>query len=207
MAKRGAIKTVRPHLSPNRKRSISSASRASVVSVCGKAAPPARRPPAEGRERWEPGRRFLRPAGFRRIDRPLWGSNSPFLCHRRPIGSPRRVEGEMAMRDLITGGAACAVPGSSSSSNPMGALANKLLGSSSKAQVWDDSEGEVVLANCWLLLGRNLLYMFIFREAKLSSSWSRIVVGSDELSLSKSFLRCYQFFRFLVVLISLSFYK
>lgn len=114
----------------------------------------------------------------------------------------------MAMRDLITGGAACAVPGSSSSSNPMGALANKLLGSSSKAQVWDvDSEGEVVLANCWLLLGRNLLYMFIFREAKLSSSWSRIVVGSDELSLSKSFLRCYQFFRFLVVLISLSFYK
>ncbi|CAA6670143.1 unnamed protein product [Spirodela intermedia] len=33
----------------------------------------------------------------------------------------------MAMRDLITGGAACAVPGSSSSSNPMGALANKLL--------------------------------------------------------------------------------
>ncbi|XP_078437572.1 peroxin 5 [Wolffia australiana] len=40
----------------------------------------------------------------------------------------------MAMRDLIAGGAACAVPGSSSSSNPLGALANKLLGSSSKAQ-------------------------------------------------------------------------
>ncbi|XP_065863047.1 peroxisome biogenesis protein 5 [Euphorbia lathyris] len=39
----------------------------------------------------------------------------------------------MAMRDLISGGAACAVPGSSSS-NPLGALANSLLGSSSKTQ-------------------------------------------------------------------------
>ncbi|KAL7248952.1 hypothetical protein ACSBR1_011178 [Camellia fascicularis] len=36
----------------------------------------------------------------------------------------------MAMRDLVTGGAACAVPGSSSSSNPFGALANKIIGSS-----------------------------------------------------------------------------
>lgn len=40
----------------------------------------------------------------------------------------------MAMRDLVTGGAACAVPGSSSSSNPFGALANTLIGSSSKTQ-------------------------------------------------------------------------
>ncbi|KAL9666686.1 hypothetical protein QQ045_001022 [Rhodiola kirilowii] len=42
----------------------------------------------------------------------------------------------MAMRDLVTGGAACAVPGatSSSSSNPLGALANALVGSSSKTQ-------------------------------------------------------------------------
>jgi hypothetical protein len=41
----------------------------------------------------------------------------------------------MAMRDLVTGGAACAVPGSSSSSNPLGALANALVGSSSKIEV------------------------------------------------------------------------
>ncbi|CAH2069768.1 unnamed protein product [Thlaspi arvense] len=40
----------------------------------------------------------------------------------------------MAMRDLVNGGAACAVPGSSSSSNPLGALTNAILGSSSKAQ-------------------------------------------------------------------------
>ncbi|XP_038972790.1 peroxisome biogenesis protein 5-like [Phoenix dactylifera] len=40
----------------------------------------------------------------------------------------------MAMRDLVTGGAACAVPGTSSPSNPFGALANAILGSSSKAQ-------------------------------------------------------------------------
>ncbi|XP_075477395.1 peroxisome biogenesis protein 5-like [Primulina tabacum] len=40
----------------------------------------------------------------------------------------------MAMRELVTGAAACAVPGSSSSSNPFGALANVLVGSSSKAQ-------------------------------------------------------------------------
>lgn len=39
------------------------------------------------------------------------------------------------MRDLVNGGAACAVPGSSSSSNPLGALTNALLGSSSKTQV------------------------------------------------------------------------
>lgn len=41
----------------------------------------------------------------------------------------------MAMRELVTGGAACAVPGSSSSANPFGALANALIGSSSKTQV------------------------------------------------------------------------
>lgn len=42
----------------------------------------------------------------------------------------------MAMRDLVTGGAACAVPGTAaSSSNPFGALANAILGSSSKTQV------------------------------------------------------------------------
>lgn len=40
----------------------------------------------------------------------------------------------MAMRDLVSGGAACAVPGSSSSSNPLGSLANALLGSSPKTQ-------------------------------------------------------------------------
>ncbi|KAG8386585.1 hypothetical protein BUALT_Bualt03G0163600 [Buddleja alternifolia] len=42
----------------------------------------------------------------------------------------------MAMRDLVSGGAACAMPGSSSSSssNPLGALANALIGSSSKTQ-------------------------------------------------------------------------
>lgn len=40
----------------------------------------------------------------------------------------------MAMRELVTGGAPCAVPGSSSSSNPFGALANALIGSSSKTQ-------------------------------------------------------------------------
>ncbi|CAN6841712.1 unnamed protein product [Brassica oleracea] len=41
----------------------------------------------------------------------------------------------MAMRDLVNGGAACAIPGSSfSSSNPLGALTNALLGSSSKTQ-------------------------------------------------------------------------
>ena len=43
----------------------------------------------------------------------------------------------MDMRDLVTGGAACAVPGSSSSSsNPLAALANTLIGSSSKIQVF-----------------------------------------------------------------------
>ncbi|KAL1815009.1 hypothetical protein ACET3Z_017583 [Daucus carota] len=41
----------------------------------------------------------------------------------------------MAMRDLVSGGASCAEPGSSSSSlNPLGALANALIGSSSKTQ-------------------------------------------------------------------------
>ncbi|KAF9587326.1 hypothetical protein IFM89_001316 [Coptis chinensis] len=42
--------------------------------------------------------------------------------------------GDMAMRDLVTGGAACAVPGSSSSNNPVASLANNLLNSSSKTQ-------------------------------------------------------------------------
>lgn len=46
-----------------------------------------------------------------------------------------RKKEDMAMRELVTGGAACAVPGSSSSSNPLGALANALVGSSSKTQV------------------------------------------------------------------------
>ncbi|GAB2210413.1 hypothetical protein Drorol1_Dr00015679 [Drosera rotundifolia] len=40
----------------------------------------------------------------------------------------------MAMRELVTGGAACSVPGSSSGSNPLGALADVLIGSSSKSQ-------------------------------------------------------------------------
>ncbi|OWM85954.1 hypothetical protein CDL15_Pgr012204 [Punica granatum] len=40
----------------------------------------------------------------------------------------------MAMRELVSGGAACAVPGSSSSSNPLAALANAFTGSSSKTQ-------------------------------------------------------------------------
>ncbi|XP_039116820.1 peroxisome biogenesis protein 5 [Dioscorea cayenensis subsp. rotundata] len=39
----------------------------------------------------------------------------------------------MAMRDLVTGEPSCAVPGSSSS-NPLGALASRILGSSSKTQ-------------------------------------------------------------------------
>ena len=41
------------------------------------------------------------------------------------------------MRELVTGGDACAVPGSSSSSssNPLGAFANALIGSSSKTKV------------------------------------------------------------------------
>ncbi|XP_068642693.1 peroxisome biogenesis protein 5-like [Aristolochia californica] len=40
----------------------------------------------------------------------------------------------MAMRDLVTGGAACSVPGASSSSNPLGTFANSVLGSASKTQ-------------------------------------------------------------------------
>ncbi|OAY75051.1 Peroxisome biogenesis protein 5 [Ananas comosus] len=50
----------------------------------------------------------------------------------------------MAMRDLVTGGAACAVPGSSSSSNPFGALANAILGSSSKTQELKGLPGSAV---------------------------------------------------------------
>lgn len=42
----------------------------------------------------------------------------------------------MAMRDLITGSTACPDPASSSTStNPLGALANALIGSSSKTEV------------------------------------------------------------------------
>lgn len=52
------------------------------------------------------------------------------------------------MRELVTGGAACAVPGSSSSSsNPLGALANALIGSSSKTQVFFVSFN----SNFWLI--------------------------------------------------------
>ncbi|KAL6533259.1 Peroxisomal membrane signal receptor PTS1 [Orobanche minor] len=40
----------------------------------------------------------------------------------------------MAMRELVSGGAACAVPGSTSPSNPLGALANALIRSSSKTE-------------------------------------------------------------------------
>ncbi|KAK1273850.1 Peroxisome biogenesis protein 5 [Acorus gramineus] len=40
----------------------------------------------------------------------------------------------MAMRDLVTGGAACAVPGTSTPANPFGALANAIIGSSGKTQ-------------------------------------------------------------------------
>lgn len=45
---------------------------------------------------------------------------------------------EMAMRDLVMGGGACVVPGgdgASSSSNPLGGLADSLLGGASKTQV------------------------------------------------------------------------
>ncbi len=42
----------------------------------------------------------------------------------------------MALRDLVMGGSGCAVPGSdgSSSSNPLGGLADSILGSASKSQ-------------------------------------------------------------------------
>lgn len=43
----------------------------------------------------------------------------------------------MAMRDLVTGAPSCGEP--SSSSNPLGALANALIGSSSKTQVYRNS--------------------------------------------------------------------
>jgi len=57
-------------------------------------------------------------------------------------------EAAMAMRDLVTGGAACAVPGSSSTSNPLGALANVLIGSSSKTQVHNFGFSLGVLGCC-----------------------------------------------------------
>ncbi|RZS03671.1 hypothetical protein BHM03_00033870 [Ensete ventricosum] len=51
----------------------------------------------------------------------------------------------MAMRDLVTGGAACAVPGTAaSSSNPFGALSNAILGSSSKTQELKGLPGSAV---------------------------------------------------------------
>lgn len=54
----------------------------------------------------------------------------------RDRNTAKQEREDMAMRDMVTGGAACAVPGSSSSSsNPLGALANALIGSSSKTQV------------------------------------------------------------------------
>ena len=58
---------------------------------------------------------------------------------------------DMAMRELVTGGAACAVPGASSSSNPLGALANAIIGSSSKTQVLS-----------LYLLDFNLIFCFFF---------------------------------------------
>lgn len=57
------------------------------------------------------------------------------VCTQSEGEREKREEEVMAMRDLVTGGAACAVPGASTSSNPLGALANTLLGSSSKTQV------------------------------------------------------------------------
>lgn len=39
------------------------------------------------------------------------------------------------MRDLVSGATSCPDPASSSASNPLGALANALVGSSSKTQV------------------------------------------------------------------------
>lgn len=70
----------------------------------------------------------------------------------------------MAMRDLVTGGAACAVPGTASSSNPFGALAKAILGSSSKAQV--PSRG-------WNLesLFRNLFDCFFFKDQIDQDHW------------------------------------
>lgn len=53
-----------------------------------------------------------------------------------------RREWKMAFRDLVMGGAGCAVPGQdgSSSSNPLGGLADSIIGSASKTQVsWENS--------------------------------------------------------------------
>ncbi|KAA8523475.1 hypothetical protein F0562_009898 [Nyssa sinensis] len=47
----------------------------------------------------------------------------------------------MAICELVTGGAACALPGSSSSSNPLCALANALIASSSKLSFLMDLVG------------------------------------------------------------------
>jgi peroxin-5 len=44
----------------------------------------------------------------------------------------------MAMRDLVMGGGACAVPdpsGASSSANPLGGFADSLMGTAKKTQV------------------------------------------------------------------------
>jgi hypothetical protein len=55
----------------------------------------------------------------------------------------------MALRDLVMGGSGCAVPGSdgSSSSNPLGGLADSILGSASKSQARCQSP----LAPCFVL--------------------------------------------------------
>lgn len=43
---------------------------------------------------------------------------------------------KMVLRDLVMGGGGCAVPGTSSSANPLGGLAESLFGSASKTQVF-----------------------------------------------------------------------
>ncbi|XP_044393271.1 uncharacterized protein [Triticum aestivum] len=46
------------------------------------------------------------------------------------VGTRSAWSARMSMRDLVTGGAGCAAPGSSSSANPLSALADAVLGSS-----------------------------------------------------------------------------
>ena len=50
----------------------------------------------------------------------------------------------MSLRDMVTGGANCSAPGErrSSSANPLGALADSLLGSAAKAQASECSSKE-----------------------------------------------------------------
>lgn len=59
--------------------------------------------------------------------------SSRLVCELRE----ERGRGNMAFRDLVMGGAGCAVPGQdgSSSSNPLGGLADSIIGSASKTQV------------------------------------------------------------------------